>query len=115
MRFTALHRLALCSVLSSAGCLALNPVGEIRAALESPAVQATLEKWATTAELCDPVIGGRVVNGFEVYVNGVSAEGSVSGDARSGGIDVERLALIMERLAEKVGIELPPATQPSVP
>lgn len=118
MRFTVSHWLALFSVLFSAGCLALNPVGEIRAALESPAVQATLEKWATTAELCNPVIGGRAVNGFEVYINGVSAEGSISGDVRSSGIDAERLdrlTLIVERLAEKAGIELPPTTQPSVP
>ena len=72
------------------GCMGGLPVKDFAKMLDSPAVQATLEKWAGRSDITNPTVGFYFVTGGEVRLTGVIIRGEMEG-SRAGGIDAARL------------------------
>lgn len=74
------------------GCMAVNPAGQLREILSDPAVQSSLDKWSANAQISNPAFEAYLIQGVGIRVIGANVAADVSGDARSAGLDAERLA-----------------------
>lgn len=47
--------------------------------LKDPVVQKTLQSWAANADVTNPSVGFRIINGGELYFSGVIVRGTMTG------------------------------------
>jgi len=91
------------------GCMMLDPVGQIGKMLDKPAVQATLDKYAASAEGDEPGVRATWGTYVEVTLPRTHMKGELTGDVKSKGIDTDKLdnlTMIAERLAEKLNVDV---------
>lgn len=75
--------LAITGGIALSGCtgpgLMSSVTSDMKDLLKDPAVQQTLQNWAANADVTNPSVGFRIINGGELYFTGVIVRGAMTG------------------------------------